>query len=80
MYLLVLCGVAAGVAVIAADHFKRGGAMIAASVLVAALARLVLPEDRVGLLAVRSRLIDVVTLTTLAVTLGMAAVLLPPSQ
>jgi hypothetical protein len=79
-YILVLCGVAAGLGIVASDHFKRGGVLIAAAIFAGALARLVLPEHRVGMLANRSRLIDVVTLTAVAVTLGFASAWLPPPQ
>jgi hypothetical protein len=79
-YILVVCGCVAGLAIVASDHFKRGGALIAATIFVGAVARLVLPEHRAGMLANRSRLIDVVTMTTVAVTLGFAAAWLPPPQ
>lgn len=80
VYVLVLCGVAGGLAVVAADHFKRGGVLIAGSVLLGALARLVLPEGKVGMLAIRGRVLDVLMMTTLALALGFAAALLPPPR
>ena len=44
-----------------AGYWRRGALVIAIGVAVAAVLRLTLPEDRAGLLAVRSRAIDVVT-------------------
>ena len=79
-YVLVLLGVASGLAVVAANHFRRGGVLIAGAVFLAALVRLFLPEARVGMLAIRSRLLDVVLLVTLAVALGSVAVGLPPPK
>jgi hypothetical protein len=54
-------------------HGVRGGTLaLAGAVSFAALARLVLPESRAGMLASRSRATDVVTLTALAA--GLLAV------
>ena len=51
-----------GLAAVALDHFRSGCLMLGVSVLFAALARLVLPVRRVGLLVVRSRAFDVLVL------------------
>ncbi len=48
--------------------------------LLASLARLVLPARRVGLLVVRSRAFDVLVLTTMGVALVVLAVIVPPSR
>jgi hypothetical protein len=40
------------------QHWREGAALLAAAMLVAAVLRVLLPDDRVGLLAVRSRVID----------------------
>jgi tetrahydromethanopterin S-methyltransferase subunit F len=48
--------------------------------LIGALARLVLPEERAGMLASRRRFIDVVTLAGLAIGLLVAGLLLPSSS
>jgi len=56
----------------------KGGTLALAGVMsAAALARLALPESRVGLLASRKRLTDVVTLAALATGLLAAGLLLP---
>jgi hypothetical protein len=72
-YGLVLCGVAAGLAVVATNHFRRGSMLIAASVFIGALARLLLPESQVGMLAVRRRWLDVFLMTTAAVGITLVA-------
>lgn len=55
-------GLAALILVIA-GFWRRGALMIGIGVGVAAVLRLLLPEDRVGVLAVRSRRLDVATMT-----------------
>jgi hypothetical protein len=72
-YALVLCGVTAGLAVVATNHFRRGSMLIAASVFIGALARLLLPESQVGMLAVRRRWLDVLLMTTAAVGITLVA-------
>jgi hypothetical protein len=72
-YAFVLCGVAAGLAVVATNHFRRGSVLIAASVFIGALARLLLPESQVGMLAVRRRWLDVLLMTAAAVGITLVA-------
>jgi Protein of unknown function (DUF3017) len=72
-YAFVLCGVAAGLAVVATNHFRRGSMLIAASVFIGALARLLLPESQVGMLAVRRRWLDVLLMTAAAVGITLVA-------
>ncbi|GAA4606760.1 hypothetical protein GCM10023195_24820 [Actinoallomurus liliacearum] len=72
-YIFVLCGVAAGLAVVATNHFRRGSMLIAASVFIGALARLVLPESQTGMLAVRRRWVDVMLMTVAAVGVTLVA-------
>ena len=79
-YLLVLAGVAAVCAWLWAggQHAAKGGTLALAGVMfAAALARLVLPESRAGLLASRKRRTDVVTMAALATGLLAAGLLLP---
>ena len=49
---------------VAAGFWRRGALLIGIGVGVAAALRLLLPEDRVGVLAVRSRKLDVATMVT----------------
>jgi hypothetical protein len=72
-YGFVLCGVTAGLAVVATNHFRRGSMLIAASVFIGALARLLLPESQVGMLAVRRRWLDVLLMTASAVGMTLVA-------
>jgi len=70
--LLVLFCFAVGVALIVANHWRRGSMMIGGATGLAALMRLVLPERIVGLLALRSRYWDA-AMTGLA---GLAIIVL----
>ena len=74
----VLLTIGAGLAVVADNHFKRGTVLFAAGVCLAAFLRAVLPNSRTGLLAVRSRGLDVLTLMALGSTTVLVAVLVPP--
>ncbi len=49
---------------VAAGFWRRGALLIGIGVGVAAILRLLLPEDRVGVLAVRGRTLDVATMAT----------------
>lgn len=57
--LAVLAVLALAMVVLATGHWRRGSFTIGVAVLLAALLRAVLPTRRVGLLAVRSRVFDV---------------------
>ncbi len=74
-YLIVLAGAAAGLGWVLyrGTHGVRGGTFaLAGAMFVGALARLVLPESRAGMLASRSRVTDVVMFSALAA--GLLAV------
>jgi len=80
VYLLVLAGVAAVLVWLwlGGGQAAKGGTLALAGVMyAAAIARLVLPESRAGLLASRKRLTDVVTLAALATGLLAGGLLLP---
>jgi hypothetical protein len=72
---LVISGVAVGLVVIALHHFRWGNLVIAGSLLAGALLRLVLPTRRAGLLAVRARFTDVVTMLVMGVGLLVLALI-----
>lgn len=59
--LLVGLFLVAAFILVAAGYWRRGALVMAIGVAVAAGLRLTLPEDRVGLLAVRTRGVDIVT-------------------
>lgn len=78
-YIVVLCGlVAALLWMVLGGQNARGGTLaVAGIVLAAALARLMLPESRAGMLVTRSRLADVVILTALGAGVLAAGLVLP---
>jgi Protein of unknown function (DUF3017) len=75
---LILLGVVASLLVVALNHFRRGTVLLALFVLLAGALRLVLPAREAGLLAVRSRVIDVLTLSGLGAALLFFALIVPP--
>jgi hypothetical protein len=75
--LSVLGGGVVGLAAVALDHFRTGCLLLGFSVLFAALARLLLPARRVGLLVVRSRAFDVLALAIMGVALVVLAIIVP---
>jgi hypothetical protein len=78
-YLVVLILVLAGLAWIwLGGHDVQGGTLtVAGALFLAALARLVLPERRAGMLASRRRFVDVTSLAVLATGLLVAGLVLP---
>jgi hypothetical protein len=74
-YVLVLCMVAGGLALVSINHFKRGSALIAAAALGAALARLLF--DDVGLLAGRRKSTDVTIMVAFAISIAVVAWFVP---
>ena len=79
-HLVVLVCVAGGVYIAwhqGTQGGGRGGAIAGGALLVAAVARLVLPTRLAGLLAVRNRTTDVVTLVVLGASLLTAGLVLP---
>jgi hypothetical protein len=78
-FALVCLGVLAGLAVVVvADRFRRGTLVMAAAVLLGAWLRALLPADRVGLLRVRGKALDVLTMLALGLALSVVALVVPP--
>jgi hypothetical protein len=73
---LVVC--AAGILVVLSEHFRRGTVLFAGGLVLAAGLRALLPAESAGLLVVRGRLIDVITLTALGLGVLLAALVVPP--
>ena len=69
---VVLAIAAIGLLRVATANWREGAVLLGGSLLVAAVLRAVLPLDRAGMLAIRSRVIDVLSYTGL----GLAVVLL----
>ena len=74
---VVLLGVVLGLGVAAAGNFRRGTVLLAASVVFGAWLRTVLPTDRVGLLRVRGKRVDILTLACLGLGLTVLALVVP---
>lgn len=74
---VVLLALAGSLVLIATDHFRRGSVGIAASIMLAFFLRLLLPDADAGLLAVRSKKVDVIVLGLLAVGLTVFAFWVP---
>jgi hypothetical protein len=75
---LVLSGVSIAMVLIGLDYFRRGCVVLSASVLLAAFLRLLLPDADAGMLAVRSRKVDVVVLGILGFGLTVFTFWVPP--
>jgi len=58
--LVVFAVAAAGMLRVLTHHWREGAALLAGSLLLAAVLRAALPDDDAGLLAVRSKVVDVV--------------------
>jgi hypothetical protein len=78
-YLAVTVGVGIALLIISQGvHLVRSGTLVLAGVLlIAAMARLILPERRVGLLSSRRRLLDVAILGVLGIGLLVAGLVVP---
>jgi hypothetical protein len=76
---VVLLGVAAGLVMVALDHWRRGLVVVGLALVVAALFRLLLPLPRLGFLAVRSRTMDVALTAGAGLTIAVIALTLPGS-
>jgi hypothetical protein len=77
---LVLLGVVCGLVVVATNAFRPGVVLVGSSVVLGTLLRAVLSERRAGLLVVRSRWVDVLTLGTLGIGLTVLALVVPPPE
>jgi len=73
-----LAVVLAGLLVVATGHFRRGTVVLSFGITLALFLRILLPSDRAGLLAVRSKKVDVVVLAALAAATSVLALWVPP--
>jgi hypothetical protein len=72
VFAAVVTGVVLGLALVSQDRWRRGMLIVGAVLVLASLARLVLPVRRIGLLAVRGRLFD----TTILLLFGLAVIVI----
>ena len=63
---------------VATGYWRRGALVLAIGVAAAATLRLALPEDRVGLLAVRTRTVDVATTASVSAAMFYIAWTIDP--
>jgi hypothetical protein len=77
--LAVLVVVAVGLGMVAIEHWRRGLLVVGLALVGAGLLRMVLPERRVGFLAVRSRPVDVVLMAGTGVAVAVLSVVVPGS-
>lgn len=75
---VVLLGVTTGMAWVALSHWKRGSFVVGLAFAVGTFLRAVLPDDRVGLLGVRRRWVDVACLGLLGAGILTLSLLVPP--
>jgi hypothetical protein len=78
IYLLLLLGVLVGLAMVVGGPWREGLMVVGATFVVAALARVVVPADHVGMLRVRSKGFDIFWTATLGVSLFVLALVVPP--
>jgi len=74
---LVLLGVTIGLVVLTFYDFRTGAVIVGASIIFAAALRTVLSHERAGLLAVRSKPIDQLTVYGLGIALTILALIVP---
>ena len=77
---LVLLGVALGMLLLTVVNFRFGSVVIGVSVIFAGALRTVLTHERAGLLAIRSRPVDLLTVYALGITLTTLALIVPPPR
>lgn len=77
IYLAVVIGGCVGLILVATDHWRAGVCVLGASILVAALSRLVLGEFESGMLRVRGKIFDVIALSGIGALLITLAVVIP---
>ena len=72
-FALVLAVALAGMVLVALQHWRRGAAVIGGALLLAAALRAVLPNERAGLIALRSRGVDVLLYGALGLVILVVA-------
>ncbi|MFC4947053.1 DUF3017 domain-containing protein [Pseudonocardia sp. GCM10023141] len=70
---LVALIAAAGMVRVLTQHWRQGAVLLGAALLVAAALRVLLADDRAGLLAIRSRVIDVLSYSGFGVVIIVLA-------
>jgi hypothetical protein len=76
-FVLLIAGV--GMLRVLTQHWREGAVLLGGALVVAAVLRLLLPTDRVGLLAIRSRPIDVLCYGGLGTVIAVLAMTITAS-
>ena len=71
--ILVLTIAAVGLLRVATANWREGSVLLGGALLVAAALRAVLPEDRAGLAAIRSRIVDILAYSGLGLVVVVLA-------
>jgi uncharacterized membrane protein YvlD (DUF360 family) len=71
---MVLLIAAAGMVRVLTQHWREGAVLLGGAMIVAAVLRALLPTERVGLLAVRSRPVDVLCYGAFGVVMSIIAI------
>ncbi|MFY9914713.1 MAG: DUF3017 domain-containing protein [Nocardioidaceae bacterium] len=77
IYLAVVVSVLAGLVLVSAGEWRGGVLTMGASFAVALAARAVLPDDRAGMLRIRSRYVDLTAMAICAGGMIVLAVVIP---
>ena len=77
---IVFLFAAAGLVRVFTEHWRQGGVILGGAVLVAAVLRAVLEPDQLGVLAIRSRVIDVACYSGLGVAMVLLSVTITAGQ
>ncbi|WP_226369966.1 DUF3017 domain-containing protein [Pseudonocardia oceani] len=77
---LVLLIAAAGMVRVLMEHWRQGGVLLGGALLVAAVLRVALPPEQAGLLAIRSRVLDVVCYVVPGIVMVLLAVTITRGQ
>ena len=78
VYLLMLGATLTGLAMVVLDRWRSGLTVVGAGLLSGAVARLVIRDQDAGMLGIRRKLVDVLTLVLLGVALVVLAAVIPP--
>lgn len=70
---LVVAIALTGMGLVITQHWRKGAVLLGGALLVAAVLRMVIPLDRVGLLAIRSRAVDVLCYSGFGVVMMVLA-------
>ncbi|MBB5154884.1 DUF3017 domain-containing protein [Saccharopolyspora phatthalungensis] len=71
---LVLLIVLIGLLLVALGHWRRGSVLLGFALLLAAATRAVIPQERMGLLAIRSKAVDVLLYSGFALVIIAVAI------